>query len=69
MASRDGVFYFEGDKFVRVPGLGGGIYAIEGDGHGNLWFLDGDKGLLFWKPDGTVQVTDMVAIGQELFRI
>src|SRR5262249_54696906 len=32
-----GVFYFEGGRFVRVPGLpGGNAYSIAGDGHGNI---------------------------------
>ena len=67
VASRDGVFYLKGDKFVRVPGLSGGIYSIEGDGHGNLWFLDSERGLLFWKPDGSVQVTKWSQLGKKYF--
>ena len=67
VASRDGVFYVEGDKFVRVPGLRGGIYAIEGDGHGSVWLLDSERGLLFWKPDGTVQETEWSRLGKNHF--
>jgi len=67
VATRDGVFYLKGGKFVRVPGLGGGIYSIEGDGRGNLWFLDSERGLLFWKPDGSVQVTEWSRLGKNHF--
>ena len=67
VASRDGTFYLEGDRFVRVPGLRGGIYAIEGDGHGNVWLLDSERGLLFWKPDGTVAVTEWSRLGKNHF--
>jgi len=54
--STDGVFYFENGRFVRVPGIpGGNIYAIAGDGHGNVWILNGQAGLFQWTPDKGVQ--------------
>jgi len=52
----DGVFYFEGGRFVRVPGVpGGNIFSIAGDGDGNVWILHGTAGIFHWSPNATVQ--------------
>ena len=41
----NGVFYFEGGRFVRVPGVPGEYVAsITGDAHGNVWILHGQEG-------------------------
>ena len=52
----DGVFYFEHNKFVRLPGVpGGNIQSIAGDGHGNVWILHGTAGIFYWSPQAAVQ--------------
>ena len=44
--SREGVFYFDGGRFVPVPGVpGGNIFSIAGDGHGKVWISNNDEGL------------------------
>ena len=54
--SREGVFYFDHGRFVRVPGLpGGNIFSIAGDGHGKVWISNLDQGLLYSTPEGAVQ--------------
>ena len=52
----DGAFYFEGGRFVRVSGVPGqSVASIAGDGHGDVWILNGNAGLVYWTPKGTVQ--------------
>ena len=52
----EGVFYFDRDRFVRVPGLpGGNISSIAGDGHGKVWISNLDEGLFYSTPEGVVQ--------------
>ena len=54
--SREGVFYFDRGRFVRVPGLpGGDISSIAGDGHGKVWISSLDHGLIYSTPEGAVQ--------------
>ena len=54
--SREGVFYFDRGRFVRVPGLpGGDTSSIAGDGHGKVWISNLDQGLLYSTPEGAVQ--------------
>ena len=54
--SREGVFYFDRGRFVRVPGLpGGDISSIAGDGHGKVWISNFDQGLIYSTPEGAVQ--------------
>jgi len=54
--SREGVFYFDRGRFVRVPGLpGGDTSSIAGDGHGKVWISNLDHGLIYSTPEGAVQ--------------
>ena len=54
--SREGVFYFDRGRFVRVPGLpGGDTTSIAGDGHGKVWIGNFDQGLIYSTPEGIVQ--------------
>jgi len=54
--SCDGVFYFERDRFVPVPGIpGGNILAIAGDGHGKVWISNLEHGLFYSTPGGAVE--------------
>jgi PAS domain S-box-containing protein len=56
VSTSDAVFYLERGRFIRVPGVpGGNIFSIVGDGHGNVWILDGTAGIFHWCPDATVQ--------------
>ena len=54
--SREGVFYFDRGRFVRVPGLpGGDTSSIAGDGHGKVWISNFDQGLIYSTTEGAVQ--------------
>ena len=53
--SREGVFYFDGGRFVRISGVpGGNILAIAGDRDGNVWISE-DDALFYSTADGSVQ--------------
>ncbi len=53
---REGVFYFDRDRFVLVPGVSGGnILSIAGDGNGKVWISNNDEGLVYATPEGAVQ--------------
>jgi len=63
--SREGVFYFDRGRFVRVPGLpGGDTSAIAGDGHGKVWIGNLDHGLIYSTPEGAVQRIPWARFGQ-----
>jgi len=54
-STNDRVFYFDGGRFVRVSGAPGGYtFSIAGDGHGNVWILQGGN-LFHWSPKAAVQ--------------
>ena len=51
-----GVFYFDGARFVPVPGVpGGNIFSIAGDEQGKVWISNLDQGLLYATPEGAVE--------------
>ena len=52
----DGVFQFEGGRFIKVPGVpGGNTLSIAGDSLGKVWILNSDAGLFLRTPKGAVQ--------------
>ncbi|MGC2719006.1 MAG: triple tyrosine motif-containing protein, partial [Candidatus Acidiferrales bacterium] len=52
----EGVFYFDRDRFVQVPGLpGGNISRIAGDERGTVWISNLDKGLFSWNRESVIQ--------------
>jgi len=54
--SREGVFYFDRGRFVRVPGPpSGDIFSIAGDGKGKVWISNFDQGLIYSTTEGAVQ--------------
>ena len=54
VGSREGVLYFDGGRFVPVPGLpGGDVLSIAGDGDGKVWISSNDS-LFHWTPEGAV---------------
>ena len=54
--SREGMFYFDHDRFVLVPGVpGGNILSMAGDGHGKVWISNLDHGLFLSTPEGAVE--------------
>jgi signal transduction histidine kinase/ligand-binding sensor domain-containing protein len=64
----DGVFYFERDRFARVPGVhGGNIFSIAGDGRGGVWILEVEN-LFHWSPSGTVEQIPWPQFGQRTGR-
>ena len=67
-ATMEGVFYFEGGRFVRVPGVAGGnTFGIAGDGHGKVWISHGQLGLLYVKPGDAVQAIPWTQLGRKAF--
>jgi len=64
-----GVFYFERGRFIRVPGVpGGAILSIAGDGHGNVWILNGTTDVSYWSPKATLQHTPLSQFAQKTAR-
>ena len=67
-STRDGIFYFEGDRFNRIPNSpGGNVWAISGDGHGKLWVNDGTAGLYYFAPGEAAQPIPWSRFGQKGF--
>jgi signal transduction histidine kinase/ligand-binding sensor domain-containing protein len=65
-STTDGDFHFERARFVRVPGVPGGItYSITGDGHGNVWISNWEKGLFSWTEGSAVQRIPWLRFGQK----
>ena len=65
-ATREGVFYLDGGRFARVPGVpGGNIFSMTGDGQGRVWISNNDEGLFCWTPDGGVQHIPWARFGQK----
>jgi PAS domain-containing protein len=54
-STSEGVFYFEGDRFIRMSGVPGGFTEfIVGDAQGNVWLSNGD-GLFRLTPELAVR--------------
>ena len=68
VSTRDGVFYFEGNRFVRVPNVpGGNIWSIAADGDGKLWINDGTAGLFYFTLGEAGQPIPWSEFGQKGF--
>lgn len=68
VSDRDGISYFDGKHFVRVPNApGGNTWSIAGDGHGKLWMSDGNAGLFYFAPGDAVQPIPWLQLGQKGF--
>jgi signal transduction histidine kinase/ligand-binding sensor domain-containing protein len=68
VSTQEGIFHFEGDRFIRVPGAPGiNAWAITGDGNGKLWVNDGATGLYFVAPGEAVQLIPWSRFGQKGF--
>jgi signal transduction histidine kinase/ligand-binding sensor domain-containing protein len=51
-----GVFYFEGGRFIRVPGVPGGYTSsVVGDDEGGIWISNGETGLFHMTPELVVE--------------
>jgi signal transduction histidine kinase/ligand-binding sensor domain-containing protein len=56
VSTRDGMFYLDTGRFVRVPGIPGvNAWSIAGDGHGKMWISSGTEGLFYFAPGDAVQ--------------
>ena len=65
-STNDGIFYFERDRFMPVPGVpGGNTFAIAGDSHGNVWISNAEEGLFSRTPGGAVQQIPWMRFGQQ----
>ena len=68
VSNSDGVFYFEGGRFIRVSNVAGGnISGIAMDGHGNAWISNDNLGLFCLRPGGPVQQIPWSRFGQKHF--
>jgi signal transduction histidine kinase/ligand-binding sensor domain-containing protein len=66
VSTRNGLFYFEGNRFVRVPNVpGGNIWSIAADGDGELWINDGTAGLFYFTLGGAGQQIPWSGFGQK----
>ena len=64
----NGMFYFGGSQFARVPNAPrGNLWSIAGDGHGKLWASHGDAGLFYFVPGDAVQPIPWLQLGQKGF--
>ena len=58
--------YLEGDRFVPLKSVPGGVvYSIAEDAAQNLWIANKDLGLIQLRSDGTVQPTPWAALGHK----
>jgi len=65
-STREGVFYFDRGRFVRVPGVpGGNVFSMVGDGHGKVWISNDDDGLFSATPQGAVDRIPWAQLGQK----
>ncbi|HTR22396.1 MAG TPA: two-component regulator propeller domain-containing protein [Terriglobales bacterium] len=64
--SREGVYYFDRGRLVRVPGVPGeNILSIAGDGQGKVWISNNDEGLFHSTPEGAVQLIPWARLGHK----
>jgi len=68
VATGDGVFHFELNRFVRVVGVPGNILSIAGDGHGKVWLLHYKEGVFYWSPNAPTQHIPWSQFAQKLQR-
>jgi signal transduction histidine kinase/ligand-binding sensor domain-containing protein len=55
IGAREGLFYFDGHRFVSAPGVSGGsIFSMAGDRQGGVW-ISNDEGLFYRTPKGAIQ--------------
>jgi signal transduction histidine kinase/ligand-binding sensor domain-containing protein len=67
-SSSDGVFYFERDRFKRVPGVAGGnIFGIATERSGTVWISNGKLGLFYLPPGDAVQTIPWSRLGHKGF--
>ena len=65
VGGREGVFYFDGGRFLLAPGVpGGSIFSIAGDGAGRVW-ISNDEGLFSRTPEGAIQQIPWARFGQK----
>ena len=66
VATGEGIFHFEGNRFIRVLGAAGGnIWSISGDDDGKLWVNDGTVGLFHFTPGEAAQPIRWPQFGQK----
>ena len=54
-STSEGIFYLEHERFIRVPGVPGGVTAfIVGDGQGDVWISNSEAGLFCLTPGLTL---------------
>ena len=64
VSTNQGVFRLDGDRFVQVPGIAGGlVHAIATDPLGSVWLSDGTEGLVHLLGDRVVAKTSWAALG------
>ena len=64
--SPEGVFFFDGRRFLPVRGVpAGNIFSIAAGEQGNVWISNLDKGLIYSGPEGVVQRTPWAGLGHK----
>jgi signal transduction histidine kinase/ligand-binding sensor domain-containing protein len=64
--TREGIFYFENERLVPIPGApGGNIWSIAGDGGGKLWAVHGTSGLFYFKPNERAELFPWSRFGRK----
>lgn len=65
-STSNGVFYFEGGRFVRIPDVPGEYtFSIAGDGSGNVWISNFNRGLFYWTERRAVQQIPSSRFGEK----
>jgi ligand-binding sensor domain-containing protein len=65
VSTRSGIFYFEADRFIRVPDVPGHeVTSIAGDGRG-VWISQFRGGLFYVRPGKAVQRFPLLQLGQK----
>jgi signal transduction histidine kinase/ligand-binding sensor domain-containing protein len=65
IGGREGMFYFDGRRFVLAPGISGGsIFSIAGDRQGGVW-ISNDEGLFYRASEGAIQRIDWDRFGHK----
>jgi signal transduction histidine kinase/ligand-binding sensor domain-containing protein len=65
-STSNGVFYFEGGRFVRIPGVpGGSTFSIAGEENGDVWISNFEHGLFHWTEGSAVQRIPWARFGEK----
>jgi signal transduction histidine kinase/ligand-binding sensor domain-containing protein len=68
VSTANGLFFFQGDRFIQLPGVpGGNVFSIAADGRGTLWMSNLDVGVFYVSSQGPAQPIPWSRFGQKSF--